>query len=76
MNIRYRVDLNEGARAQLTAMLSGGKGALYEAFPAPEAHRVLQRLDIHYTPEHAELAQHGGNRNRCAAGTMSGSQNR
>ena len=28
-------------------------GALYEALPAPEAHRVLQRLEFHYTPKHA-----------------------
>jgi len=28
-------------------------GALYESFPAPEAHRVLQRLEFHYTPKHA-----------------------
>ena len=28
-------------------------GALYEAFPAPEAHRILQRLEMHYTPKHA-----------------------
>jgi hypothetical protein len=28
MNIRYRVGLNEGERAQLTAMLSGGKHAV------------------------------------------------
>jgi transposase len=28
-------------------------GALYETFPAPEAHRILQRLEIHYTPKHA-----------------------
>jgi len=28
-------------------------GALYEAFPAPEAHRVLQRLEFHYTPKRA-----------------------
>jgi hypothetical protein len=27
MNIRYRVELNEGERAQLTALLSGGKHA-------------------------------------------------
>jgi transposase len=27
--------------------------ALYEAFRAPEAHRVLQRLEFHYTPKHA-----------------------
>ncbi len=28
-------------------------GALYDAFPAPEAHRILQRLEFHYTPKHA-----------------------
>jgi hypothetical protein len=28
-------------------------GALYEAFPAPEAHRILQRLEFHYIPKHA-----------------------
>jgi transposase len=28
-------------------------GALYEAFPAVEAHRILRRLEFHYTPKHA-----------------------
>jgi transposase len=28
-------------------------GALYDAFPAPEAHRLLKRLDFHHTPKHA-----------------------
>jgi transposase len=28
-------------------------GSLYEAFPAPEAHRILARLEFHYTPKHA-----------------------
>jgi transposase len=28
-------------------------GALYETFPANEAHRLLQRLEFHYTPKHA-----------------------
>jgi transposase len=28
-------------------------GALYETFPAPEAHCLLQRLEFHYTPKHA-----------------------
>ena len=28
-------------------------GALYETFPAPEAYRILQRLEFHYTPKHA-----------------------
>lgn len=27
-------------------------GALYEAFGAPEAHRILQKLEFHYTPKH------------------------
>jgi hypothetical protein len=30
-------------------------GSLYEAFPAAEAHRLAQRLDIHYTPKHGSL---------------------
>jgi len=29
------------------------RGALYEAFPAAEAHRILERLEFHYTPKHA-----------------------
>jgi transposase len=28
-------------------------GSLYETFPAPEAHRILARLEFHYTPKHA-----------------------
>jgi hypothetical protein len=28
-------------------------GALYETFPALEAHRILQRLKFHYIPKHA-----------------------
>src|SRR5215210_1596396 len=28
-------------------------GALYEAFPASEAHRLLGRLEFHFTPKHA-----------------------
>ena len=28
-------------------------GALYDAFPAPEARRILRRLEFHYTPKHA-----------------------
>ncbi len=28
-------------------------GALYETFPGPEARRILQRLELHYTPKHA-----------------------
>ena len=28
-------------------------GALYEALPPEEAHRILRRLEFHYTPKHA-----------------------
>jgi len=28
-------------------------GSLYEAFPPDEAHRLLRRLEFHYTPKHA-----------------------
>jgi transposase len=28
-------------------------GSLYDAFPAPEAHRLLKRLEFHHTPKHA-----------------------
>jgi transposase len=28
-------------------------GALYETFPAAEAHRILRRLELHHTPKHA-----------------------
>src|SRR3954471_1645303 len=28
-------------------------GSLYEAFPASEAHRLLRRLEFHFTPKHA-----------------------
>ena len=28
-------------------------GSLYEAFPPDEAHRLLRRLEFHFTPKHA-----------------------
>jgi transposase len=28
-------------------------GAVYETFPAAQAHRILRRLEFHYTPKHA-----------------------
>ena len=34
-------------------------GALYETFPAPDAHRLLQRLEFHYTPKHASWLNMG-----------------
>ena len=40
-------------RVVMDNLSTHGPGALYEAFPAPEAHRILRRLEIHYTPKHA-----------------------
>src|SRR6202795_3506062 len=34
-------------------------GALYDAFPAPEARRVLKRLQFHHTPKHASWLNMG-----------------
>ena len=43
----------ERIRVVLDNLSTHSPGALYEAFPAPEAHRVLRRLEFHYTPKHA-----------------------
>jgi hypothetical protein len=40
-------------RVVLDNLSTHSAGALYETFPAPEAHRILQRLEFHYTPKHA-----------------------
>jgi hypothetical protein len=48
-------------------------GALYETFPAPEAHRVLQRLEFHYTPKHANWLNMVEIENRRVARSMPGS---
>jgi transposase len=40
-------------RVVLDNLSTHSAGALYEAFPAPEAHRILQRIEFHYTPKHA-----------------------
>jgi transposase len=40
-------------RVVLDNLSTHSAGALYETFPAPEAHRVLQRLEFHHTPKHA-----------------------
>lgn len=55
--MRDLVDLHypqaELIRVVLDNLSTHTAGALYETFPAPEAHRVLERLDFHYTPKHA-----------------------
>jgi transposase len=40
-------------RVVLDNLSTHSPGALYEAFPAPDAHRLLRRLEFHYTPKHA-----------------------
>lgn len=40
-------------RVVLDNLSTHSAGAIYETFPAHEAHRVLQRLEFHYTPKHA-----------------------
>ena len=55
--MRELVDIHypqaELIRVVLDNLSTHSPGALYEAFPAPEAHRVLRRLEFHYTPKHA-----------------------
>ncbi len=55
--MRELVDIHypqaECIRVVLDNLSTHSPGALYEAFPAPEAHRLLRRLEFHYTPKHA-----------------------
>ncbi len=55
--MRDLVDLHYPQATQIRVVLDNlsthSPGALYEAFPAPEAHRILRRLEFHYTPKHA-----------------------
>jgi transposase len=44
---------SDQVRVVLDNLSTHSAGALYEAFPAPEAHRLLSRLEFHYTPKHA-----------------------
>jgi transposase len=40
-------------RVVLDNLSTHSDAALYQAFPAPEARRVLRRLEFHYVPKHA-----------------------
>jgi transposase len=55
--MRELVDIHypqaEQIRVVLDNLSTHSAGALYEAFPAAEARRVLRRLEFHYTPKHA-----------------------
>jgi transposase len=43
----------ERIRVVLDNLSTHSVGALYQAFPAPEARRLLCRLEFHYVPKHA-----------------------
>ena len=43
----------ERIRVVLDNLSTHTPGSLYEAFPAPEAQRILRRLEFHFTPKHA-----------------------
>mgnify|MGYP000246355161 CR=1 FL=1 len=45
--------LSERIRLVLDNLSTHSAGALYQAFPADEARRVLRRLEFHYVPKHA-----------------------
>ena len=49
------VDYPEAERIRVVQdnLSTHAPGALYEAFPAAEARRILRRLEFHYTPKHA-----------------------
>ena len=55
--MRDLVDINypgaERIRVVMDNLSTHAVGALYEAFPAPEAHRILQPLEFYYAPKHA-----------------------
>jgi transposase len=55
--MRELVDIHypqaEQIRVVLDNLSTHSAGALYETFPAPEARRVLRRLEFHYVPKHA-----------------------
>jgi len=55
--MRDMVDLHypgaELIRVVLDNLSTHSPGALYDTFPAPEAHRILRRLEFHFTPKHA-----------------------
>lgn len=54
--IAYLVDVIEPDAQKITLIMDNlnthKPGSLYKAFPPAEAKRILDRLDIHYTPKH------------------------
>jgi transposase len=55
--MRDLVDIHYPQARQIRVVLDNlsthSAGALYETFSAPQAHRILRRLDFHYVPKHA-----------------------
>ena len=55
--MRELVDAHYPEAAQVRVVLDNlsthSRGALYETFTAPEAHRILKKIEFHYTPKHA-----------------------
>jgi hypothetical protein len=55
--MRDLVDLHypqaDVVRVDLDNLSTHSPGALYETFPAPEAHRIMRRLEFHFTPKPA-----------------------
>ena len=43
----------EKIRVVLDNLSTHSPSALYQTFPAPEARRILRRIELHYTPKHA-----------------------
>lgn len=55
--LRELVDVHYPAAERIRVVMDNlsthSLGALYEAFPAPEARRILHRLEFHFVPKHA-----------------------
>jgi len=55
--MRELVDIHypqaEQIRVVLDNLSTHSAGALYQTFPAPEARRLMRRLEFHYVPKHA-----------------------
>jgi len=58
-------------RVVLDNLSTHSAGALYEAFPAPEAHRLLHRLEFHYTPSTPAGSTWWRSRSACCAASAS-----
>ena len=62
--MRERVDVDypvvDKIRVVMDNMSTHIASAIYQTFPAAEAHRILQRLEFHYTPKHASWLNMAG----------------